>query len=134
MIEFDSKIENSIDEYLDKSEIWYNQILSKIMSEINNNENIALVGIGQFAFKLLTTIIESNFAGSIQLFDNNPLNIGKKIGSMEILNGSNIVDRVQISNAKIIITSLIYHDEIKNGLINKFLEKGLPAPSIIELK
>lgn len=133
-IEFDSIIENSIGEYLAKSEIWYNQILSKIMTEINNNENIALVGIGQFAFKLLSSIIESNFTGSIQLFDNNPLNVGKKIGSMEIKNGSNIVDLVKISNDKIIITSLIYHDEIKNGLINKFLEKGLPAPSIIELK
>lgn len=133
-IEFDSIIKNSIDEYIDKSEIWYNQIISKIMNEISNNENIALVGIGQFAFKLLTTIKESNFRGSIQLFDNNPLNVGKKIGSMEILDGSNIVDRVQISNAKIIITSLIYHDEIKNGLINKFLELGLVAPTIIELK
>ena len=133
-IEFDTKIENSIVEYLEKSEIWYNQILSKIMSEICNNESIALVGIGQFAFKLLTSIKESNFTGSIQLFDNNPLNVGKKIGLMEVLNGSNIVDRVQISSSKLIITSLIYQDEIKNGLINKFLEKGLPAPSIIELK
>jgi FlaA1/EpsC-like NDP-sugar epimerase len=133
-IKFDSKIKNSIDEYIDKSETWYNQIISKIMNEISNNENIAFVGIGQFAFKLLTTIKQSNFTGNIQLFDNNPLNVGKKINSNAILNGSNIVDDIKKSNAKIVITSLIYQNEIKSGLNKKFQEMGLGSPNVIELK
>ena len=45
-----------------------------------------------------------------------------------------IIDQIQKSKAKIIITSLIYQDEIKNGLINKFKEIGLNTPEIIELK
>lgn len=98
------------------------------------NENIALVGIGQFAFKLLTSIRENNFSGNIQLFDNNPLNVGKRINSNEILSGAKILDQVQKSNAKIIITSLIYQDEIKSGLIKKSMELGLSIPKIIELK
>ena len=133
-IKFDSNIQDSINEYLSKSAVWYDGILSKINSEISNNENIALVGIGQFAFKLLTSIKENNFSGNIQLFDNNPLNVGKKIDSNEILIGSSIVDQLKISKAKIIITSLIYQDEIKNGINKKFQELGLEIPKIIELK
>lgn len=133
-ISFDSMILNSVNEYLNKSEIWYEQILSKIFNEISNNENIALVGIGQFAFKLLNSINGSKYAGKIELFDNNPLNVGKKINSNEILSGKVIVDQIQKSNAKIIITSLIYQEEIKIGLINRFKEIGLYTPKIIELK
>jgi SAM-dependent methyltransferase len=133
-ITFDSIILNSINEYLKKSEEWYEIILLKIFSEISNNESIALIGIGQFAFKLLNSINESNYKGKIELFDNNPLNVGKKINSNEIQSGTRIIDQIQKSKAKIIITSLIYQDEIKNGLINKFKEIGLDIPNIIELK
>jgi SAM-dependent methyltransferase len=133
-IKFDSNILDSINEYLSKSEVWYERILSKINSEISNNDSIALIGIGQFAFKLLNSIIESKYNGKIELFDNNPLNVGKKINSIEILSGSKIVDQIQKSNSKIIITSLIYQDEIKNGLVTKFQELGLEIPKIIELK
>jgi 2-polyprenyl-3-methyl-5-hydroxy-6-metoxy-1,4-benzoquinol methylase len=133
-IKFDSTILDSINEYLSKSEVWYERILSKINFEISNNENVALIGIGQFAFKLLTTIRDSNYKGNIQLFDNNPLNVGKKIDSNEILSGGSIIDQIKKSNAKIIITSLIYQDEIRNGINKKFQELGLTAPKIIELK
>lgn len=133
-IKFDSTILDSINKYLSKSEVWYERILSKINFEISNNENIALIGIGQFAFKLLTTIRDSNYKGNIQLFDNNPLNVGKKIDSNEILNGGSIIDQIKKSNAKIIITTLIYQDEIRNGINKKFQELGLAAPKIIELK
>jgi hypothetical protein len=133
-ITFDSIVLNSINEYLKKSEEWYEKILSKIFSETSNNENIAFVGIGQFAFKLLYSINESNYTGKIELFDNNPLNVGKMINSNEIQSGTGIIGHIQISKAKIIITSLIYQEEIKNGLINKFKENGLDTPKIIELK
>jgi FlaA1/EpsC-like NDP-sugar epimerase len=133
-ITLDSIILNSINEYLKKSEEWYEKILSKIFSEISNNENIALVGIGQFAFKLLYSFNERNYTGKIELFDNNPSNVGKKINSNEIQSGTRIISQIQKSNAKIIITSLIFQDEIKNGLINKFKENGLDTPKIIELK
>jgi 2-polyprenyl-3-methyl-5-hydroxy-6-metoxy-1,4-benzoquinol methylase len=132
-IVFDSAIKDSIDEYLYKSEIWYNQIISKILNEISDNESIVFVGIGQFAFKLLTTIKESDFTGEIQLFDNNPLNVGKIIDSNQILNGSTIASQIKDSNSKIIITSLIYYNEIKNGLIKKFNERGFNHPQIIDL-
>ena len=133
-IEFESNILDSINEYLSKSQVWYDQILFTINSEISNNDRIALIGIGQFAFKLLTSIKENNFSGTIQLFDNNSLNVGKKIDSNEILSGSGIVDHINKSKAKIIITSLIYQDEIKNGISKKFQELGLEIPKIIELK
>jgi 2-polyprenyl-3-methyl-5-hydroxy-6-metoxy-1,4-benzoquinol methylase len=133
-ISFDSTILNSINDYLKQSEEWYEKILLKIFREISNNENIALVGIGQFAFKLLYAINESNYTGKIELFDNNPYNIGKIINSNEILSGTKVLEQIQNSNAKIIITSLIYQDEIKNELITKSKELGLAYPNIIELK
>ncbi len=133
-IKFDSNILDSINEYLSKSEVWYNQILSKINSEIRNSDSIALIGVGQFAFKLLTSFKENNFFGNIQLFDNNPLNVGKKIDSNEIMSGSTIVEQLKKSNTKIIITSLIYQDEIKKSISKNFQELGLEIPEIIELK
>jgi 2-polyprenyl-3-methyl-5-hydroxy-6-metoxy-1,4-benzoquinol methylase len=131
---FDSNILDSINEYLLKSEVWYDRIISKIFNEISNDDSLALVGIGQFAFKLLTSIKENNFSGNIHLFDNNPLNVGKKIDSNEILSGTKIVDQLKKHKSKIIITSLIYQDEIKNGINIKFQELGIEIPKIIELK
>ena len=133
-LKYENVILDSINDYLNKSDIWFNKIIEKIKNQVKDNDDIVLLGIGQFAFKLLFFIKDFNFRGSILLFDSNKLNVGKKILSTYILNASDIVNLLNIKKSKIIISSLIYQKEIKEEIIVKFKEMNLEIPKIIELE
>jgi len=133
-LEFDKNILNSILEYISQSEEWHQNILYKIFKEINNLNKIAFYGIGQYAFKLLFEIKKIKPDLEVLLFDNNILNVGKKINNSLILKGSQIPNYFIEDETKIVITSLIHQSTIKNDINNHFLQKKMKLPVIIELK
>ena len=133
-LEFDKNILNSIYDYISQSDNWHKNILNKISNEIKSINKIAFFGIGQYAFKLLFEIKKINPNIEVQLFDNNNLNVGKKINNSLILNGSQISSYFVEDNTKIIITSLIHQSTIKNDICKIFLQKQMKLPVIIELK
>jgi 2-polyprenyl-3-methyl-5-hydroxy-6-metoxy-1,4-benzoquinol methylase len=130
---YENLILDSINKYLNNSDIWFNKIIEKIKKQVNEYDDIVFFGIGQFAFKLLFIIKDLNFRGSILLFDSNKLNVGKKILTTYIMDATDIVNVLNPKNSKIIISSLIYQNEIKEELNMKFKETNLESPQIIEL-
>ena len=79
----------NINKYLETSEILFNQMLEVINK--NYNIKLALVGVGQLTYKLLFFYLEQN-KNNFFLFDSNPINIGKKINGIEILNTNDILN------------------------------------------
>ena len=61
---FDQEILPSIQAYLNASDKTYEQIIEKIRTVATLNEDIAFVGIGQFAFKLLESVKEVGISAS----------------------------------------------------------------------
>ena len=125
----DKEIINSISDYIFNSEKIFDAVLEKF-SNIQPSESIALYGIGQFAFKLLSRLGLKNYK-RVKLFDNNPLNIGKKIQGVEILPGKTITSEYEKSPFTIVITSLIYENGIRKQIEEEFGNKSLNSPSII---
>lgn len=133
-LEFDKNILKSIYNYINQSDNWHEKILNKISIELNGVNKVAFYGIGQYAFKLLFEIVKNNPNLEIQLFDNNNLNVGKKINNLLILRGSEIVNYLGNDGTKIIITSLIHQLSIRNDVYNFFSKMDMDFPVIIELK
>lgn len=125
----DKEINESISHYITKSEKIFGAILSKF-SGVNPSEPIALFGVGQFAFKLLSRLGLRNYK-HLKLFDNNALNIGKKIQGVEILPGKNIISEYKKAPFTIVITSLIYENGIRKQIEEEFRNNSLNYPSII---
>jgi len=125
----DKEINDSISDYICKSEKIFEAILDKF-SGLNPSGSIALYGIGQFAFKLLSRLGLRNYV-PIKLFDNNNLNIGKKIKEVEILPGKTITSEYKKAAFTIVITSLIYENGIRKQIEEEFRSNSLNSPSII---
>lgn len=133
-LDFDQNILSSLLEYIDKSKIWLEKILKKIESELNNESKVAIYGVGQFAFKLLFEIVKRWPNLDIILFDNNLLNIGKKISNFTIFNGNELYKHLGNQKIKIIITSLIHQNSIKENIKKVIQENDRLQIEIIELK
>ncbi|MEJ7682712.1 MAG: methyltransferase domain-containing protein [Segetibacter sp.] len=125
----DKKVNDNILSYIYKSEKIFNNILDKFFG-LDPSEPIALYGIGQFAFKLLSRLGLKNY-NQIKLFDNNNLNIGKKIQGVEILPGKTIISEYEKAPFTIVITSLIYEHGIRKQIEEEFRNNSLNSPSII---
>lgn len=125
----DKEINDSISDYIRKSEKIFDAILDKF-SGLNPPGSIALYGIGQFAFKLLSRLGLKN-DDQVKLFDNNDLNIGKKIQGLEILPGKTITSEYKKAAFTIVITSLIYENGIRKQIEEEFRSNSLNSPSII---
>lgn len=125
----DKEINDSIFDYIRKSEEIFETILDKF-SGLDPSGSIALYGIGQFAFKLLSRLGLKNY-NQIKLFDNNNLNIGKKIQGVEILPGKTITSEYKKAPFTIVITSLIYENGIRKQIEEEFKNNSLSSPSII---
>jgi 2-polyprenyl-3-methyl-5-hydroxy-6-metoxy-1,4-benzoquinol methylase len=130
---FDQEILPSIQAYLNASDETYEQIIEKIETVGALNEDIAFVGIGQFAFKLLESVKELGIKNKLMLFDNNTLNEGKVINESIVHSGKNLISHYKTKKFNIIITSLIYQNEIANNLKSEFVKNNLEAPLICKL-
>lgn len=130
---FDDNILPSIKEYLDASDNIYFNVIEKIKSMAVLEEAIAFVGIGQFAFKLLDTVKELGIKNKLVLFDNNTLNEGKVINQTIVQSGQNLISSYKNEKFNIIITSLIYQNEIANNLKVEFEKNNIEAPLICKL-
>jgi 2-polyprenyl-3-methyl-5-hydroxy-6-metoxy-1,4-benzoquinol methylase len=130
---FDKEILPSIKAYLDESDLTYKNIIDKIKSVAAHDEDIAFVGIGQFAFKLLQTVKELEIKNNLILFDNNTLNVGKIINESIVLSGKDLISNYKKNKFNIIITSLIYQNEIANNLDAEFEKNNIEAPLICKL-
>ena len=130
---FDQEILPSIKAYLDESDLTYKNIIDKIKSVAAHDEAIAFVGIGQFAFKLLQTVKELEIKNNLILFDNNTLNVGKIINESIVLSGKDLISNYKKNKFNIIITSLIYQNEIANNLDAEFEKNNIEAPLICKL-
>ena len=133
-IKFDNDILDSLLEYITKSKIWFDKIIYKIESELVNESNVAIYGVGQFAFKLLYEIVNNRPDLNILLFDNNSLNFGKKISKFKIVKGSELDKYLGNEKIKIIITSLIHQNSIMQNIKSILTEKNITQVDIIELK
>jgi hypothetical protein len=67
------------------------------------------------------------------LFDNNILNEGKVINGLVVNPGKKLVSNYKTKKFNIIITSLIYQNEIANNLKSEFEKNNLEAPFICKL-
>ena len=132
-IVFDLEILHSIKEYLDESDCLYKNIIDKIRNVAEFNENIAFVGIGQFAFKLLESVKKLGINNKLILFDNNNLNEGKVINDLVVYYVKNLIYNYKKEKFNIIITSLIYQNEIANNLKAEFFKNNLETPLICKL-
>jgi len=132
-IVFDQEILPSIKIYLDASEDTYEKIVEKIKTVAASNQDIAFVGIGQFAFKLLESVKEIGIKNKLILFDNNTLNEGKVINKSIVQSGKNLISNYKTKKFNIIITSLIYQNEIANNLKSEFEKNNIEAPLICKL-
>lgn len=130
---FDQEILPSIQAYLNASDKTYEQIIEKIKTVAALNEDIAFVGIGQFAFKLLESVKEVGIKNKLILYDNNTLNEGKIINDSIVHSGNNLISNYKTKKFNIVITSLIYQNEIANNLKSKFDQNNLEAPLICKL-
>jgi len=132
-IVFDQEILPSIKTYLSASDDTYEKIIEKIKNVVSLNEDIAFVGIGQFAFKLLESVKELRIKNNLILFDNNSLNEGKVINESIVNSGKNLIANYKTKKFNIIITSLIYQNEIANNLKSEFEKNNIEAPLICKL-
>jgi len=130
---FDKEILPSIKAYLNASDNTYENIIEKIKTVAALNQDIAFVGIGQFAFKLLESVKELGIKNKLILFDNNTLNEGKVINKSIVNPGKNLITKYKTNKFNIIITSLIYQNEIANNLNSEFKKNNLEAPFICKL-
>ncbi len=133
-IKYDYEIIKSINEYILKSNKWFKEILNKIESEIVNEKQVAIYGVGQFAFKLLYEMVKKKPDLSLLLFDNNSLNVGKFISDFQILRGNDLINHIKNNRIKLIITSLIHQNSIKEKIISILNDKNNFQLEIIELK
>ena len=131
-IKEDTLITESIKDYIGQSEKIFEAILSKF-SVIESTESIALYGIGQFAFKLLSRLGSRNYS-MMKLFDNNVLNVGEKINKIEILPGNSIAAEYRKSPFIIVITSLIHENGIRRKIVEEFDKESLGIPTIMGFK
>ena len=132
-IVFDSEILPSIKEYIKESDRTYKQIIEQIRSVAKLNENIAFIGIGQFAFKLLKSVEELGINNKLVLFDNNTLNEGKVINHSIVHSGEKLISNFTREKFNIIITSLIYQNEIAKNLKAEFDKNNIDEPLICKL-
>ena len=82
--------------------------------KIENYKNLYLYGCGQFLFKLLESNIKN--CEIINIVDDNPSYLYKKIDNIEIINYKILNDKIK-DNDSILITSLMANDIIKNKLL-----------------
>jgi len=132
-IKFDIEILPSIKEYIKLSDKMYLKLINQIKSITALNQNIALIGIGQLAFKILYTIKELKIKNKIFLFDSNILYEGKKIINTKIFSSRNIVSNYKNEKFNVIITSMIYQNEISKYIENEFKKNNLEIPHIFKL-
>ena len=128
-VRFDNTIRKHIDQYINDS----NKIFDKIketIAALPKDEPIALVGIGQFAFKLLKTDIFQH-GRAYKLFDNNSMNVARKINGKEIMHGDNLVSEYRTEKFTIIISSLIYEVPIAKKISELFERNGEKVPEMI---
>jgi Methyltransferase domain len=129
----DKAIRPSIDAYIAKSSSILQHIYRSLDDLLAQNKPVALVGIGQFAFKLLAYPPLQQYP-HLLLFDNNPLNVGKVIAGHVVLPGSQMTHRYREEPFSIVITSLIFEKEITAAINANFSQQSMASPSVISLQ
>lgn len=122
--------EVSLRQYIGLSETMFrefNRFFSKTYYK-----KIALVGIGQLAFKLIPIFKKINI--EIELYDNDSRNWGKKIGNLIVMPGNEIVNLAKDNGVAILISSMISFDVIKDELLNLFNLNEQQSPEILSCK
>jgi len=132
-IRYEHEILTSIKEYIQASDNKYCKILDQIKVVAAQGDDIAFVGVGQFAFKLLNSLEELGIKNKLVLFDNNSLNEGKVINQLIVNSGKNLISFYKEQNFNIIITSLIYQNEIAEKIKVEFDRNNIKVPYICKL-
>jgi 2-polyprenyl-3-methyl-5-hydroxy-6-metoxy-1,4-benzoquinol methylase len=122
-------ISGSIMDYIAKSEQIFESIIRKLPSG-EYSRTIAFYGIGQFAFKLLSRVAETDHL-DLRFFDNNSLNIGKTVNGIKILPGNFILKEYKKSPFEIVITSLVHESGIRKQIQEEFISNSVSSPNII---
>jgi len=126
---FDTTIKGDIQQYIDKSNAIFDQI-KKHIATLPEEIPIALYGLGQFSFKLLKTAPFQKGRQTL-LFDNNTMNVGKKINGAKILPGKDLLTEYKKGKFSIVISSLIHEAAIRKNIEDLFKKENEAAPVII---
>lgn len=105
---FDSEILESMQSYLKKSNILFNEQIATI----KKNTPVYLFGIGEFSYKILANIDNKHIKG---LVDKSPKKIGKKINNLKVLSPQILK---KLKNEKIFISSFVSKQLIKDDLLS----------------
>ena len=116
----DEHILSEIALYISRSEVIFEHMNRQINNALNWNGKIALLGIGQLAFKLLLNPTIQFDSDMLFLFDNNAMNVGKTINGIKVRPGEQIAELVEKYQFPIIITSTIFEKELREQLIKMF--------------
>ncbi len=117
----DDIILENIEVYIQESDKIFKEIEQEI-TDIDVIQQVALYGIGQFAFKLLTS--PALYNRKLKLFDNNDINIGKAINGRLVLAANTIAKEFLKEEFTIVITSLIHEDGIRKQIQGAFKSSG----------
>jgi 2-polyprenyl-3-methyl-5-hydroxy-6-metoxy-1,4-benzoquinol methylase len=125
---FDHEISKAIQRYVQASNNMFTEI-SEQLEAMPEDVAIALYGVGQFSFKLLSMKTLKN-RSNIKLFDNNKVNVGKVIRGAVVLHGDKLLEEYRKESFTVIISSLIHEAPIRRNIEIKFGELGY-IPTII---
>jgi 2-polyprenyl-3-methyl-5-hydroxy-6-metoxy-1,4-benzoquinol methylase len=128
-VKYDNEIRDCIKSYINKSDEIFDEII-KTMETLPADIPVALYGVGQFAFKLLTTKAFQD-DNDFKLFDNNRINVGKKIKGIEIMHGSKLIDEYNKEKFSVVISSLIYEVPIRKNIQKLFEENNIESPEML---
>jgi len=125
IVRFEETIRDRINLYINDSNKIFDEI-KKTIAALPQDRTVALFGIGQFAFKLLKTDVFQH-GRKYSLFDNNNMNVGKKISGKVIMRGDDLVAVYEKEVFTIIISSLIYESSIAKR-IRELFEESVQNP------
>ena len=105
-----------------------NEITSYNFDILKKYKNIYVYGCGQFLFKIINKI--SEFTNIINIIDDNPCYLNKKLGNIDIINYEMYNDIVNADDI-ILLTTLINDDIIKEKLLR--IDKKMLVISVLDL-
>ncbi len=120
--EFDTSISKAIGNYIFESKRMFAEI-ADLLKEIPQDTTIALYGMGQFSFKLLSTY-ELAHRTKLKFFDNNKINVGNTIGRIAVQHGDELLQEYEKEKFTIVVSSLIHEMPIRNSIEARFKEKN----------
>lgn len=115
----DKEILDNINKYVDASNVELEKVNNLLRSFVEKNKTFTIWGAGQLAMKLLAEDYMIN-ADIKAIYDNNPINNGKKINGISVM----LPEKAIENDLPIVITSIIHKDVIKDFIRTKLCLKN----------